>query len=57
MAAAPYEQRDPYVLTLCGEHNGDEAWARSFTEGQTLEPNEGIDWLIKQLGHSPDEFR
>lgn len=56
MASAPYERRDPYVMDIRGDYGAEGDWAAAQTEGQTLEPDEGIDWVITRLGHSPKEF-
>lgn len=54
MAVAPYEEREPYIRDIVG-HAATEApaWAQARMEGRTLEPDEGVDWMIERLGQSP----
>jgi hypothetical protein len=55
MAVAPYEQREPYIREIVGKDAVEApAWARARKEGRTLEPDEGIDWMIERLGLSVD---
>ena len=54
MAVAPYEQREPYVGDIAGDAVTEtSAWAQARMEGRTLEPDEGIDWVIDRLGQAP----
>lgn len=56
MVPAPYENRDWMIADIAGDEFEDEVWNRARAEGATFEPDEGIDWVITQLGVDPAEL-
>lgn len=56
MVTAPYETRDWILADIAPDDFEGEAWNRARAEGATFEPDEGIDWVITQLGIDPAEF-
>ncbi|HVR33334.1 MAG TPA: adenylate/guanylate cyclase domain-containing protein [Acidimicrobiia bacterium] len=56
MVTAPYENRDWMIADIAGEDFEGEVWNRARAEGATFEPDEGIDWVITQLGVDPAEL-
>lgn len=56
MVIAPYEERTSSVKKIVGEAAQAESWARAHAEGQTFQPDEGIDWVIRRLGEDPEQL-
>ncbi len=57
MVVAPYEERETYVRRIAGDAVDTPAWDMAVAEGRTFEPDEGIDWVIRQLGSDPADTR
>lgn len=62
MVLAPYEDRIDIAAnthsTAAAIHeakwqSSTRSWEAAIAEGQTMEPDEGIDWTIRRLGHEP----
>lgn len=56
MVLAPYEARDWVMRDIIGEQFEGAAWNAALAEGRALEPDEGIDWVISELGFDAAEL-
>lgn len=53
MVLAPYEDRGWAIRGIIGDKFESDAWNAAKSEGATFEPDEGIDWVVGQLGFDP----
>ena len=57
MVVAPYEDRTWMIRDIIGDSFENEAWTAAQAEGRTMEPEEGIDWVVDRLGFDAADVR